>query len=198
MRKLLASIALSCLAAHGAQADMIVKQTSGYWTFADGTNDSGNHMCNAQISGGNFHFYLKNTAGKLFLQVGQDGWSIPTGTRVKIILTFDGTIPLSLNMTGAGALMMAELDMTTKRTSDEYWMTYFLNLMRHSANLRVTFPEGHNGAWSLNMTGSRVIIDAFSECSVMQSYRIWEQGHPGAQQPYSAQQPFGAYKYQPG
>jgi hypothetical protein len=206
---LLAATATTALAASttnetpAATTPAVTLRTAGLWTsWYSPANSEGQPMCGMgqkihdYPTGANGSFVVKYAPGyDVFVQVFKSGWNIPENARIPISLQFDRVTPLT--MTASGRRTAAGSSYVNFEIKPDF-VTDFLAMFANADAMTLAFTERSEKPWSLNMSGAREAIEAFTRCR----YSLPARGTPqpssnsGATQPYGAtpakpSQPFG-------
>jgi len=203
MRKLLTAVALLAAMMPSAHAggDTYTTARAGHWEAFQGTSDGGQSMCgmltvinfNSGATGG---MHVKYFAGNQHttIQLMKSTWRMPTNAvNVPVVIGVDKEVLWEAEALGyAGKLMpIVEFYIKTDKFAD------FIEQFGAAAKFWIRFSQGSEQPWVLDMTGSRTVSKAFTNCVAA---TIQGGGGGGTSQPYGkpdATQPFGNQPSQP-
>jgi len=152
-----------CLAPLMGQAKTQILARAGDWQAFSTTSDDGQAVCGmASALPGGRQVYLKHFAPNqhLTLQLFQQGWAIPPGTRLAVDIEF-----------GTGDSWRGAWHATGKASGDQIevnipleQVTPFLTEFVDAARWRIAFPETTEKIWQGRLAGSTVVTKAFAAC----------------------------------
>jgi hypothetical protein len=170
--------------ATGRADDTMIYYHIGSWDAFSGRSDSGQPLCGigtADPANGrslSMRFALGGSAVEF--TAGKPGWAIPVGTRMTVVMQLGSAAPWTELVEGDGRRLRWSMDQTAVQVFD----TQF----RRASSLALMFPDGNEPAWTLPLTGSTAIDDAFGRC-ITDLTRRTQGGAPAGGPP--ATQPFG-------
>jgi len=197
MRKaLLIGTALAALVTAPALAEMREYYRAGGWASLAGTLNDGEPSCAMQARARDFSWsvmvkYYGNN-GAIGVQLAKRGWRIPSGTNVQVELGFDSTPFGDVAAYGRPVTREPRMGLVQFTVAPDS-LESFLEGFREAKKMWVTFPNGNEPAWVLDMTGSRENSNAFAAC-------ILRLANARPTQPYGNQpttQPYQAPREQP-
>ena len=118
-------------------------------------------------------FFVKHDGVDLFIQAFKSNWQIPKGAEMPVTLQFDGDPPLTADAVG-GTAGNGFVDFNV----DSSFTVKFLARFALADTLTLSFPQGNERPWTLNMIGSSEAVASFAACVA----RL-----PKATQPYATQ-----------
>jgi hypothetical protein len=173
----------------------------GTWSAFEVLALSGRLMCGSQLSGRDRVLLLKYEAGTdvLTIHLVKNGWTIPRGQKMKIIMQVDRAPPMSLSGYGGGQLPVYSdwgiVEITLGL--DDIWsvtekpqISEVINLLSSGKLVHFTFPDGDEPQWEGSLLGSRQALDAQARCIA----NLTRSTQPFADRPT---QPFGAHRVSP-
>ncbi len=185
LHAILASI-LAALCAVPATAEVSVYLHTGNWDAFTGTAANGKLVCGVGSTNP-----ADNRSISIRFEIGGDvvqfqakkpTWNIPPNTPISVVLQIGLESPW--NMQGVGNGQMVEW--TLERTS----MPIFDAQFRRASSMTVTFPSGNEPPWTVGLSGSTAISNAFGRCVTDLTRRAQTQPAPsGPTQPFGQTPP---------
>ena len=188
--KILLAAAMSAAIAAPAAAEITTLARSGAWDAFYTKADSGQYMCGMSVYNKDI---TQSVQVKWFqglkaptLQVMKQSWRIPVGTKINVVIGFDkdeygGGVATSFivgsNGTNGLAVMLAETSAAS-----------FIEQFQAADKMWIKFPDGNEKPWIADMTGSRIVGNAFLRC-VNELNRDYTQPY-GKQPDTSGTQPY--------
>jgi hypothetical protein len=159
------------LAASTAVAETKTIATAGNWTAFAGRDEENRPVCGVRASDPENSptrrvFMVKWWSGgaNLAIQAAKASWRIPAGTQMRMTLRFDGGTPLS----GTGQVHANRPNMVHIGINPEATLGFVVAFVTANA-MTVSFPDGSEHPWSINMQGSattgRALVDCISTLS---------------------------------
>jgi hypothetical protein len=176
-----------------AWADMSVYYHAGSWDAFSGPGADGKPVCGI----GNTNptdrrsFSLRLTIGgdnTVMVQAKKPSWTIPTGTQLPVVMQIGLDAPWNMQGIGNGQEVEWTLDSAAMQTFDAQF--------RRAGSMQVNFPTGNEPPWTIALSGSTAISNAFGRCVTDLTQRAGGQQSP-APAPSGATQPFGQTPTQP-
>jgi hypothetical protein len=212
LKHLLAVIAFaaSTLLSSVAMAEAIGQW--GTWSAFEVLALSGRMMCGSQLSGRDRVLLLKYEAGTdvLTIHLVKNGWTIPKGQKMKIIMQVDVAPPMSLYGYGGGQLPVYSSWGIVEITLglNDIWsvtgkpqISEVINLLSSGKVVDFTFPDGDEPQWEGSLSGSRQALDAQGRCiaNLTRSTQPYagRPTRPFGTIPAVPTQPFGAHRVSP-
>ncbi len=155
------TVGLTLSAAH-AETSTLVR--AGSWEAFGGTTNTGRPVCGVSRDVESKYFGLKLYSGDatFTIQVGAKDWKITDGAKFNVVLTFDTRSPWNGPSTGMHfSDGDAGLEFTIKKDQIDLFMTEF----RGSNQLRVQFQNATLADWTLGLSGSNAVSEAFLKCN---------------------------------
>jgi hypothetical protein len=108
----------------------------------------------------------------------KESWNIPSDTKMTIEIQFDRDTPYTGNGFGKGTLVEATVQENIRDFMAEF---------RDANHMYIRFPDGNEGYWTADMTGSEAIAGVFAKCikSVGSATQPHAKAKPKATQPHS-------------
>jgi hypothetical protein len=174
--------ALVVVSGNAAQANVTSTPAGpGYWSILSGLATDGKPTCGVSTSfpaGGMFLVKWHQGVNNVFIQIYKSGWVIPPNASVDVSIKFDQAAPWTGKATQAPNGTGIEMSIPTERLGD------FLNELRLSNGMVITYPTGAEPPWIANMTGSNRASIGMGAC-----YRAY---NPSTTPPVVQTQPYGA------
>ena len=157
-----------CLAAStaatvaGAETKPLAR--AGTWEAFGGTTLKGRPVCGVSQEVGGRYFGLKLYSGgdTFTIQVGTKEWKLADKAKIKVVLRFDANKPW--NATGT-AFHFEDGDSGLQFEVNKSEVTPFMSEFRTSATLRLEFVGSNLADWSLSLSGTGAVSDAFLSCN---------------------------------
>ncbi|HUN41620.1 MAG TPA: hypothetical protein VMU81_15140 [Acetobacteraceae bacterium] len=186
---LLRAIAVSACLAAPARADVTVYFHAGGWDAFDGQDDHGRAFCGVgshnPADGRTFSVRFLIGSNDVTFIAGKPGWNIPDHTAIPVVMQVGLQRPWTEQALGAGQSVQWTLDRGSYETFDAQF--------RHASSMTLTFPSGNEPAWIISLSGSTAVSNAMGRCVTDMAQRAAAPPpSPGASEPQSATQPFGA------
>jgi len=185
--------AMALMVALGAPAwaDLSVYYHAGSWDAFSGPGTDGRMVCGVgstnPVDNRSFSMRVPIGSDNVTLQARKPTWSIPASTELPVVLQIGLDAPWNARGTGNGQLVEWTLDSAAMQTFDAQF--------RRAGSMTVSFPNGNEPPWTIGLSGSTAISNAFGRCVTDLTQRA------GAQQPAAgpsgATQPFGQAPAQP-
>jgi hypothetical protein len=169
-RSLLAAVALLLTTTADAAPPTRTSQptplaTSGNWSTtyyaADAAgNQTKQPMCTMKttVAPGAFGF-VEYVGGRVLFELTKTSWNIPLNTDVPISLQFDSNAPLVGTAKGRPDSVLGGHLFYTIIDDKE-----FLDAFASAKQMTLSFPQGNEPPWTIDMTGSREATTAFAKC----------------------------------
>jgi hypothetical protein len=156
------------LAASTAAADTKTIATAGGWIAFAGRDEESRPICGVRASdpenSPNRRVLMVkwwSGGGNLAIQAAKVSWRIPPGTQMRMTLRFDSGTPLS----GTGQVHANRSDMMHIDINPEATLGFIADFVTAKA-MTVSFPDGLEHPWNINMHGSgttgRALVDCIS------------------------------------
>jgi hypothetical protein len=166
-------------------ADMATYYHAGAWDAFSGRGDDGHLVCGV----GNTNPADSRRVMMRFTIGGQDvtftaskpDWNIPANSQASVVMQVGLNTPWTEQATGNGH----ELSWTLDRTSIQSFDAQF----RASSSMTLTFPNGNEPPWSVPLTGSTMISNAFGKCITDLTARSQASSPVAVAQPSAPTQP---------
>jgi hypothetical protein len=156
----LAPVGIALVTPVASMAQTQVYYHVGAWDAFSGRNQNGGAVCGV----GN-----TNPTGSRRLSIGFDiggtdtaftaskpDWSIPENTQVRVVMQIGLNTPWTVQATGH--------ENSIEWSLDRNGMVPFDQQFRSATSMTLTFPDGNEPPWTVPLTGSAAIADAFSRC----------------------------------
>lgn len=155
----LAAMALGALA-KPARADMTVYYHVGSWDAFSGQGSDGKPVCGVGSTnpGDNRSFSERFPIGgeSVAFEVKKPTWSIPGGTQLPVVVQVGLSAPWNFQAIGNGQAVDWSLDRGAMQTFDSQF--------RLATSMTVSFPTGNEPPWTVGLSGSTAISNAFGRC----------------------------------
>jgi hypothetical protein len=160
---LLATAAALLMATSPASAFRSLYKGGAWQTYITTSDSDGKPLCGMSTSGNGATLHVKYTShAKLFIQIFQDGWSIPPGTAIPGYLIFDKSEKFPAIGTGyKDKDGQSYVEFTIKSGTE----IDFMGLVADADKLIVGFDQGTQNPYRVNMTGSRMAAKALGSCA---------------------------------
>jgi len=156
------------LAASTAAAETKTIATAGNWVAFAGRDEENRPVCGVRASDPENSpnrrvLMVKWWSGgtNLAIQAAKVSWRIPAGTQMRMTLRFDGGAPLS----GTGQVHANRPNMVHIGINPEATLGFVVDFVTAKA-MTMSFPDGSEHPWSINMQGSgttgRALVDCIS------------------------------------
>jgi hypothetical protein len=185
-----AALPLLTTVAHAEMRDTV---TFGSWTTAAGISNNNRPMCSARISGAVRSFFIKYEKGfdGVFLQLFKDGWHIPAGQPIDVVLQVDQAMAWRLPGTGmqVPGLPFSGINISIPANSvstitGKNTIEVIASLLREGLSVKFFFPEGSEPPWEGPLDGSSTALSVMAGCVSAIT------AAPQPTQPVPAAQPF--------
>jgi hypothetical protein len=172
------------LIADPAMAETRQTYKSGFWSTFDGTANNGVPVCGMVASGPNRAIGVKYFLGSdsITVHIVKDNWSIPNGTQVHMKLQFSGETPWNVRGRGYGNLI--EFDIRGENIG------LFMREFRNSARGAISFLNGNEEGWTINLTGSSTATSILTRCMNILTANRGAPTQPFSGTPAAPSQPF--------
>jgi hypothetical protein len=182
LRAIFAASMMTLLSGPWATARVSVYYHIGSWDAFTGTSDDGKPVCGVGSTNP-----VDNRSISLRLEIGGDSvefqarkptWDIPPDTPVPVVVQIGIESPWNMQGTGDGQMVKWTLDSDSMRTFDAQF--------RHAGSMTLSFPTGNEPPWTVGLSGSTAVSNAFDRC-------VTDLTRPKQTQPAPAgpTQPFG-------
>lgn len=158
-----AALAAASFLTTPALADMQNIYQSGEWTVFSGVADDGTPGCGMEEIGPDKMFAIKwfNGSDHLLVHLFKQSWHVPAGTKVPVQVQFDQAGPwqavAEAGPTPYGSILAFDVP-------DDDNLQTFLDEVRYSVVMRISFPGSRETDWLGDMTGSNKAMDVFGTC----------------------------------
>jgi hypothetical protein len=158
---IIATVSAVALCGNVANAEVSVFYRSGAWEALSGRSESGTQMCMVKVHSSDRSFMVKWFRGNpdLIIHIFKNGWNVSNQPLVDVSLQFDNQPAWP----GKASGLDHEATGLEMRVSDSL-VPEFLNKLRWSTSLRISFPTGSESDWTANMTGSNAAVLKMLEC----------------------------------
>ena len=167
-----------------AGADMSVYYHIGSWDAFSGQDADGKQVCGVGSTnpGDSRSFSLRFPIGgdNVMFQAKKPNWTIPSGTQLPVVVQIGLDSPWNFQAVGDGQVVAWPLDKNSMRAFDAQF--------RQANSMTVSFPSGNEPPWTVGLTGSTAISNAFGRCVSDLTQRVAAQQSTPAAGPT---QPFG-------
>ena len=180
--------AMALMVALGAPAwaDLSVYYHAGSWDAFSGPGTDGRMVCGVgstnPVDNRSFSMRVPIGSDNVTLQARKPTWSIPASTELPVVLQIGLDAPWNAQGTGNGQLVEWTLDSAAMQTFDAQF--------RRAGSMTVSFPNGNEPPWTIGLSGSTAISNAFGRCVTDLTQRAGSAQQPAAGHP-EATQPFG-------
>lgn len=186
----LAALVMGVLAGP-AGADVTVYYHVGSWDAFSGAGADGKFVCGVGSTnpGDKRSFSLRFAIGgdSVMFQAKKPNWAIPSGTQLPVVVQIGLDSPWNAQGVGDGQVVTWSLDRTSMQTFDAQF--------RLANSMTVSFPSGNEPPWTVGLTGSTAISNAFGRCVTDLTERVAaQQSSPASTGPT---QPFARTPAQP-
>lgn len=148
------------LAPEAASAQIRTYYHVGVWDAFSGRNESGGAVCGVGNTDPTDHrrMSLRFDIGgtDTAFSVSKPAWAIPDNTRVTVVMQVGLNAPWTEQGTGHGQTIDWPMDRNAMQSFDIQF--------RDSSSMTLTFPDGSEPPWTIALTGSSAISDAFGRC----------------------------------
>lgn len=172
-----------------AAADLVTYYHAGAWDAFSGRGDDGRLVCgigNTNPADGR-RFMIRFTIGGEDVTFGasKPAWTIPANTQAPLVMQVGLDTPWTEQATGNGQMLSWTLDRSAIQSFDAQF--------RRASSMTLTFPDGNEPPWTVPLTGSTAISNAFGRCITDLTRRTQAAGGapPPAAAPHGPTQPFG-------
>jgi len=180
----------------------------GMWEAYSGiSNTPRTPICGISARGRDRSLHIKffqDNPENLIIQIFKDGWSIPRNTVISARISIDRHEGWTVNRALGDGRKVEWL--VPSDVFDE-----FANLFMAGRRMFISFPQGDEAPWEINLTGSSAIFSEFARCIVSlepsgRPTQPFRQGIPNGYttQPFQASpnvanptQPFSSFRNQP-
>ena len=160
MRWLRFAACLSALSGPAWAADTTIYYHAGAWDAFSGRSDGGHMFCGIgstnPADGRALSLRFDIGGANVVFEARKPGWSIPNGTNVPVVMTIGTDTPWSQQAVAENNALRWTLDGTAIQTFDAQF--------RRAGSMTVAFPGGNEPPWTLSLTGSTAISNAFGRC----------------------------------
>ncbi len=182
-----ATIALLLATSHSpARADMTVYYHAGSWDAFSGPGEGGAAVCGVGITnptdGRSFSLRMQMGADAVTFQAKKPSWDIPNGTALPVVMQIGLDPPWNMQGSGSGQIVTWMVDRNAMQSFDAQF--------RRASSMTLTFPSGNEVPWTVSLSGSTAISNAFGRCVNDMMQRGQAPGAPPPQ-PAGPTQPFG-------
>ena len=163
-----------------AGADMTVYYHVGSWDAFSGPDSDGKSVCGVGSTnpGDNRSFSLRFTIGadSVLFEAKKPNWNIPSGTQLPVVVQIGLDAPWNFQGVGDGQVVEWSVDKTSMQSFDAQF--------RLASSMSVSFPSGNEPPWTVGLTGSTAISNAFGRCVTVLTQRASAQ-QTAPTQPYT-------------
>ncbi|MDR3535358.1 MAG: hypothetical protein P4L71_02540 [Acetobacteraceae bacterium] len=171
-----------------AAADLVTYYHAGAWDAFSGRGDDGRLVCgigNTNPADGR-RLMLRFTIGgeDVTFSATKPAWTIPANTPAPVVMQVGLDTPWTQQATGNAQMMSWTLDRTAIQAFDAQF--------RRASSMTLTFPDGNEPPWTVPLTGSTAISNAFGRCitDLTQRTRATGGAPPSAAPSQGPTQPF--------
>ncbi len=171
-----------------AAADLVTYYHAGAWDAFSGRGDDGRLVCgigNTNPADGR-RFMIRFTIGgeEATFAASKPAWTIPANTQAPLVMQVGLDTPWTEQATGNGQMLSWTLDRSAIQSFDVQF--------RRASSMTLTFPDGNEPPWTVPLTGSTAISNAFGRCITDLTRRAQTAGGapPPAAAPQGPTQPF--------
>lgn len=171
-------------------ADLATYYHAGAWDAFSGRGDDGRLVCgigNTNPADGR-RFMMRFTIGgeDVTFAASKPAWTIPASTTAPVVMQVGLQTPWTEQASGSGTTLTWTLDRTAIQSFDAQF--------RRATSMTLTFPDGNEPPWTVPLTGSTAISNAFGRCITDLTARSQAAGGapPPAPAPQGPTQPVGA------
>jgi hypothetical protein len=185
MRRLLLAAGVAAALAGPAGAEVSDTGVFGYWTTFAGVATDGKPVCGMRTdwrAGGTFLIKYFGQ-DELVVQIGREGWQVPFGQPVTVLIRVDQAPAFSIVSHGVGDVgrgwSVLELWAATGKSAIEE----FVALLTTGRQVSVSFPDGDEPPWIGQLDGSGAALRSFTACGT--TIDAANSRAPGTTQPFS-------------
>ena len=188
----LAVLAITGLCCATAHAQFRTYYHVGAWDAFSGQGSDGKTICGVGTTNpaDNRSVSIRFVIGgeDVLFEVKKPTWSIPAGTRLVVVIQVGSNVPWTEQANGDGQTISWTMERGTMQAFDQQF--------RAAGSMTMSFPTGNEPPWSMSLTGSMAISNAFGRCVTDLTA---QQSPPPAAPPVPAgpTQPFGQAPTQP-
>jgi hypothetical protein len=188
----LAVLAITGLSGATAHAQFRTYYHVGAWDAFSGQGSDGKTICGVGTTNpaDNRSVSIRFVIGgeDVLFEVKKPTWSIPADTRLVVVMQVGSNVPWTEQANGDGQTISWTMDRGTMQAFDQQF--------RAAGSMTMTFPTGNEPPWTMSLTGSMAISNAFGRCVTDLTA---QQSPPPAAPPVPAgpTQPFGQAPTQP-
>jgi hypothetical protein len=191
LRTSLIAASFTVLCGTAAHAELRTYYHVGSWDAFSGQDPDGKMVCgvgttypvdNRTVS---IRFVIGGES--VLFEVKKPSWNIPAETRLPVVLQVGLNVPWTEQAEGNGQTISWTIDRVTMQAFDQQF--------RGANSMTVSFPAGNEPSWTISLTGSMAISNAFGRC--VTDLTAQQGGSPAASAPAAPTQPFGQAPTQP-
>ncbi|MBV9782563.1 MAG: hypothetical protein JO264_01960 [Acidisphaera sp.] len=176
-----------------AMAEVKDLMHSGLWDAFGGVAEDGHQVCGMSSSGENGTWFgVKWFSGNdhLTVQATKTTWSIPSRTNIRVVLQFDRALPWTATASGfVNRTGLSGIEFTIPAAG----LDTFLNELRYSLRMTLSFPDGTELPWLYDMDGTNEAVVTMANCIKY----IAGSSASAPTQPYGNTQPYSISPTQP-
>jgi hypothetical protein len=191
-KTLTAAVALLACASTAHAGLQKVGQFGDWQTFAGISNDNTTAMCVAGLTGPSRSLYVNYQQDKdiAAVQLYKEGWKIPQGTKIEIVLQVDQAPPMRLIAIGGHNSTTGQDFLQAPIGASDIWeatgkpmITELMSMIGDGNTVRFYFPSGNEKPWEGSLNGSRAAMVNLSQCV---TYVASAKSKPAPTQPFGA------------
>jgi hypothetical protein len=156
----LAMALVSGAAATPTNAALTVYYHAGGWDAFSGPGDNGKPVCGIGTTNpaDQRSFSLRFEIGSdiVSFRARKPTWNIPAGTLLSVVMQIGLDTPWNMQAVGNGQMVEWAVDRSTMQTFDAQF--------RRAGSMSLTFPSGNEPPWTVTLSGSTAISNAFGRC----------------------------------
>lgn len=156
----LAALTITELCGATAHAQLRIYHHMGAWDAFSGRGSDGRTVCGVGTTnptdnrGMSIRFMIGGE--DVLFEVKKPTWSIPAGTKLVVVMQVGPNVPWTEQASGDGQTISWTMDRGTMLAFDQQFRT--------AGSMTLGFPTGNEPPWSMSLTGSMAISNAFGRC----------------------------------
>jgi hypothetical protein len=191
LRTSLIAASVTGLYGAAAHADLRTYYHVGSWDAFSGPGENGTTVCGVGTTNpvDNRNVSIRFVIGgeDVLFEVKKPSWNIPAGTQLPVVMQVGLNVPWTEKAEGSGQMISWIIDRATMQTFDQQF--------RAASSMTLSFPTGNEPPWTMSLTGSMAISNAFGRC-VTDLTAQQAASHPAAANA-APTQPYGQTPTQP-